>query len=317
MPAAMCGCVAIKPTYGLVPLLGSGMSPTSMDYICPMAATVSGAARLLEVIAGPDWRDPSAITAPPRVGAYADAGGEEVRGLRIGLVEECLDDGLAQPAVRAGLDGAAEALADAGATVETVSVPRWNDAFPIWLGVWLRGITARVRSDDMGYPGVGYVEAERVHAAGLRRRGEAKLLPPLMKLTLITTAYVESKYFNTPFAKVYNQRLALKRELDEALERYDLLLTPTSPTTAVPLATEPVSEAQALSKVVSQVPYTAPLNLTGHPALAMPSGEDEEGLPTSVQLIGDAFDEQTVFRAAFALERSRAGQTSPTNKEDP
>jgi len=302
IPAAMCGVVAMKATYGLIPRFGTAGFPTFIDSICPMARTVNDVATLLEVIAGPDWRDPTSVVVTDRDVPYGRASDAGVKGMRIGVIRECLEDGRCDASVLAGLSRSRAVLARAGAIVEDVSIPAWNDSYPIWFGLWLQGLTARFRSDDLGFPHVGLVDVAGVHLAGLVHHQEAGLLPPLAKASIITTAYIERHYFNTVFARVHNQRFRLCEALKRALEGYDALMTPTSPTTAVPLATERVDEVASLTKATSQVVFTSVPNVTGLPALALPSGEDVDGLPTSVQLIGRAFDEHNLLRAGYALE---------------
>lgn len=302
IPAAMCGVVAIKGTHGLVPQFGGGGLPSFIDAICPMARTVEDLATLLEVVSGPDWRETSPVAVPERTVPYSHAAEEGVRGLRIGVVKQCVDDDRCQPAVLEAIKRAGDTFANAGATVETVSIPEWNDAYPIWLGLWLRGLTARLRSDDLGYPRSGIVDVHNVHHAGIVRRQESGLLPPLAKVTTIATSYLEQNYYSTLFAQVYNQRWRLTQCINSALERVDLLMTPTCPTTAILLECEPIGEVESLEKSTSQVVFTAVPNVTQHPALAIPCGSDTENLPTSVQIIGRPFDEHTMLRAGFALQ---------------
>jgi amidase len=303
IPAAMCGCVGIKATHGLVPSFGITYMDHTLDAIGPLGATVEDVATLLGVIAGHDWRDPQWVRGPLEVGDYRGAADESLEELRIGVIREALDESLCEPAVREATERAIDALGDERASVESVSVPLWRSGFAIWASVLLGSWPAMIRSDGMGYGHFGYVDVPRVHATALVRRQEANLFSPFVKLVLLTNTFVERQYFGTVFAKAQNQRLALRRALDEALERFDLLLTPTVPRVATALPVGRLSETDALAKSVTQTLLTCQLNATGHPALALPSGVDGDGLPTSVQIIGRHFDERRIFRAAFALER--------------
>jgi amidase len=145
-----------------------------------------------------------------------------------------------------------------------------------------------------------------VQAAGLSRRQEASFAPPFVKLLLLTNTYVEKTYLNAVFAKVQNQRLAFIRDIENALARCDVLVTPTTPRTAPLLPEGPMSELeqlQRLSDASVQWPFTQAFNLSTHPALAIPNGADADDLPTSIQIVGRKFDEFEVFRTGFALER--------------
>jgi amidase len=303
IPAAMCGCVGIKATHGLVPSFGITYMDHTLDSIGPLGATVEDVAALLAVIAGHDWRDPQWVRGPLEVDDYRSAVDEPPDDLRIGVVREALDESLCAPAVVDATERAIDALRGEAASVELVSIPLWRSGFAIWASVLLAGWPAMIRSDGMGYGHFGYVDVPRVHATALVRRQEANLFSPFMKLVLLVNTFVERNYFGTVFAKAQNQRLALRRAVDEALAQCDLLLTPTVPHVATGLPAGRLSEIDALSKSVTQTLLTCQLNATGHPALALPSGTDSDGLPTSVQIIGRQFDERRMFRAAFALER--------------
>jgi amidase len=304
IPAALCGCVAIKPTYGLVPTFGMEYVDPTLDSICPMAMNVADAAGLLSVVAGEDWRGPQRVRTTGDREAYVSAAEGSARGLRIGIISEALDASISDEEVIEGVGEVRRALVDAGAEVEEISVPIWRHAHSIAVGVVLGGMPAMIRSDGMGYGHLGYVDTARVHATALWRRQEANLLPPVFKAILVTNTYVEQHYFNVVFAKAHNQRLALRRTLVDIFSTYDILITPTTPHTAQQLPTGRISESESITRAFSQSPFTAPLNISGHPAIAMPSGLSKEGLPISVQLIGRYFDENRLIGVASVLERA-------------
>jgi amidase len=160
-----------------------------------------------------------------------------------------------------------------------------------------------LRSNGIGFGHLGYVDVERSHAAGLVRRNELDQLPPTIKLPLLLNRYLDERYQGVPLARAMNQRIALRRGVDDALERYDVLLTPTVPHTARPLPDERLTEIDALERMVSETICAAPTNVTGHPSLAVPSGFDEDGLPTSAQLVGRHWRDRVVLAAGAALER--------------
>ena len=300
MPAAACGVVGIKGTTGLVPSFGLSYIDHCFDCVGPIARTVAEAAELLAVIAGDDWRDPQWVR-DLRVDDYVAGVGDGVAGLRVGIVEEALG-GECEPAVAAWIETAASALRDAGATVEPVSVPLWSAGFPIWLALLVNGWPQMLRSHGIAAGHFGYVDVGRVHAAGLVRRSEAHLLPSTAKLTLLVSSWLHERYGGVPLARALNQRIALRRALDEALGPHDLLLTPTTPHTAVRLPEGRMTEEEAMARVVAENVLACPLNVTGHPAISVPSGVDADGLPTSAQLIGPRWGERRLVAAAAALE---------------
>lgn len=301
MPAAACGLVGLKPTHGLVPSFGATHMDHTLDTIGPITGTVADAALLLSVIAGPDWRDPQWVRGL-ELDDYAAAQHDGVSGLRVGIVAEALDAELCEPAVLRGVDAAGEALARAGAEVEHVSVPLWPHAFSIWVGTLVATWAPMLRSYSVGFGHFGLIEVERVHAASLARREEGHLLPPTVKLVLLVNAYLDDRYHGVPLARAHNQRLALRRALDEALERVDVLLAPTVSRVAVPLPTQRLTPVEAMSRIVSETRLACAANVTGHPALAVPSGRDEHGLPTSVQVIGARWRDRRVLAAGAAIE---------------
>jgi amidase len=301
MPAAACGLVGMKPTHGLVPSFGLTYIDHTLDCIGPIARTVADAATLLGVIAGPDWRDPQWVR-EVRLDDYAVAPGDGVDHLRVGVISESLDPKLSQPAVLRGAAAAAEALAAAGASVEEVSIPLWSASFPIWLGVLVANWAPMLRTYSVGFGHLGLIEVERAHLASLVQFTEGHLLPPTIKLVLLVNAYLQERYHGVPLARAHNQRLALRRAVDEALERFDVLLAPTVTRVAVPLPSRRLTAVDAMSRIVSETKLTCPANLTGHPALAVPSGRDEEEMPTSAQLIGRRWEDRRVLAAGAAVE---------------
>jgi amidase len=305
MPAAACGVVGLKATHGLVPSFGVAYMDHSLDCLGPIAPDVRAAAELLSVIAGEDWRDPQWVRGV-EVDDYLSGLDEGCEKLRVGIVEEAHDGGLCQPAVLEGVEAAAEAFRASGATVQRVSIPLWKAGFAIWVGVLINGWPPMLRSNGAGSGHFGYVDVERVHAAGLVRRREAHLFPSTIKLALLVGAYLNERYEGVPLARAQNQRIALRRAIDEALDSFDILMTATTPRVAARLPEGRLDEVEAMSRIISETTLAAPLNVTGHPALALPSGEDGEGLPTSVQLIGRRWDEKRVLAAGAALETALA-----------
>ena len=305
IPASFCGVVAAKATHGLVPSWGITHIDHTIDFVTPLARTVGGAALLLEVIAGDDWRDAQWVRARPEAGDYTGAAGDGVRGLRIGVVLESIDPNICEPAVLENLARATEALRGEGAELGEVSIPLWRDGqamFQPYIGHLFSDV---FRSEGQGTGHLGAYDADAMEAFARVRRREASLLCDQVKSWLIADRHVHERYFGVPFARLHNARLALRRDITAALGEWDVLITPTLPMTAPKLLTGTASFAEVSGRTAAKLCYnTAPLNLSGHPALSVPSGADADGLPTAVQLVGAHFADATAFRAAFALERA-------------
>jgi amidase len=301
MPAAACGLVGLKATHGLVPSFGVTAMDHTLDCIGPITRSVRDAALLLSVIAGEDWRDPQWVRGV-EVDDYVEGLEDGVAGLRVGVVHESLDPEACQPAVIAGVESVAGALKAAGAVVETTSIPLWSSGFAIWLGTLVGGWPPVLRSGSAGFGHLGLIEVERAHAAGVVRQTQGHLLPATIKLVLLVNTYLDERYQGVPLARAHNQRLMLRRALDEALGEYELLLAPTITRVAIPLPSGRLTPVEAMSRIVSETTLAAPANVTGHPALAVPSGLDAEGLPTSAQLIGPRYGERRVLAAGAAVE---------------
>jgi amidase len=305
MPAAACGLVGMKATHGLVPSFGVTHMDHTFDCVGPITSSVRDAALLLSVIAGPDWRDPQ-WTRGVELDDFASAPGDGVVGLRIGVVREALDAELCEAAVLHGVDAAANALASAGAEVEHVSIPRWRSAFSVWIGALIATWAPMLRTYSIGFSHFGLIEVERAHAASLALRDEGHLLPATVKLVLLVNAYLDDRYHGVPLARAHNQRLALQKTFDDTLASFDLLLAPTVPRVAVELPTGRLTAVEAMSRIVSETKLACPANVTGHPSLAVPSGRDSHGLPTSAQVIARRWRDRHALAAGAAIEAQLA-----------
>jgi|SRR5579862_2444163 len=304
IPAAFCGVVGIKATHGLVPSHGVGHIDHTLDHVTPLARTVDGAARLLEVVAGDDWRDPQWVRGP--IPNFERAGIEEagVDGMRIGMIDESITTVDCDAAVLEGFERAAEALKDNGARVERVSLPIWEHGFAIYMPLVAHLIANMIRTEGVGSGHLGYIDVDRLHAFAVARRAESRNLNPYVKAWLLADRHLHDRYLNVSFGVLQNQRLMLRRRLAEKFAEYDLLMTPTVPIVAPKLFADAVPVEDLLAHSPKSVAHnTAPLNLTGNPAISIPTDVGRNGsLPTAVQIIAPHFAEREAFRAAFALE---------------
>jgi aspartyl-tRNA(Asn)/glutamyl-tRNA(Gln) amidotransferase subunit A len=293
-PAALCGVVGVKPTYGLVSRYGLVAFASSLDQVGPFATTVADAALLLEVIAGHDPMDSTSIdqAAPSLV----DVLGRGVEGLRIGVLRELVDaEGIA-PDVRRRTEAAAEALAAAGAKVDEASVP----AATYGLSAYYLIAPAEASSNLSRYDGVRY--GMRVDAANTGDMNEASRTAgfgaEVKRRIMLGTYALSAGYYDAYYGKAQQVRTLIIRDFRAAYEQFDLLLTPTSPTTAFPLGAK---TDDPLTMYLNDV-CTIPTNLAGDPAMSVPFGVGDDGLPVGVQLLAPALGEATMFQAAAVLE---------------
>jgi amidase len=325
MPASYCGVVAIKATQGVVPTFGVTHHDHTLDAVCPMARTVSEAELLLTVIAGADWRDPAC-----QLAAFRGSAREETRwhinrvridegsprplaGLRVGLVAEGSPESMTAPDVVANQDAVATVLRDAGAEVTVTSVPLWEWGYRIARVLLCHLVDGMISSEGEGYGHLGLIDADRMDAFARVRRAEGREFPPLMKVWMITGRYLHAASGNASYALVQNLRLELTRQIHARLTEFDLLVTPTTPIPAPELADGPLAGTDLVARTAPASPHnTAPANLSGHPALAVPTGEDRSGLPLSSQLVGPYLAEPMLCSVGRILER----QLGPTFRDD-
>ena len=359
-PAALCGAVGLKPTYGSVSRYGLIAFASSLDQIGPIAASVADAAALFGVVSGPDPLDstsfdPAAVATPRaaegragaagRTGAAGDnsEGGDDevpegVEGLRIGVLAELCGglnggglagEGSPAAAGTAGVEGVAAdvaartreavtALEAAGAVVEAVSVP----STVLGLSAYYLIAPAEASSNLARYDGVRYgLRVEGATAAEMNVSTRTAGFGAEVKRRIMLGTYVLSAgYYDAFYAKALRARALIRRELDEAYERFDLLVCPTAPTTAFELGAK---TADPLSMYLNDV-CTIPSNLAGHPAISVPFGSGDDGLPVGVQIMGPACAEHPagrspLWRAAAALERaaSSPAPAAPTGGAGP
>jgi amidase len=297
-PAAWCGLVGMKATHGLVPSYGSVYWDHTLDYVGPMTATVEQNAAMLEVIAGGDWRDPQWVRADPVAGRYVRGLDGGVRGLRVGVVTESLEN--CTPAAAAAFAHATEQLKRRGADVVSVSVPLWSASRRIWMAVLTHGMTGMWASLGQGFGHLGRANPDLVAAAAQ----QAALDRQDRRASALAYEHLRQACLGAPLARVQNLRLELRRQVDGLFDGVDLLVTPTTVTgpPELELADSSGSDRRVAEEVLRRIiTNTAALNLTGHPALTVPFSTVEHDLPAGVQVIGRRFDEQSVYRAGFAL----------------
>ncbi len=292
-PAALCGVVGVKPTYGLVSRLGLVAFGSSLDQIGPFSRSVADAALVLEVVGGHDPGDSTSLAQPfPVVTAHLSDG---VDGLRVGIITEMMGEGIA-PDVAARTREAAAALEAAGARIEEVSVP----ATTYGLSAYYLVAPAEASSNLARYDGVRYglrVEApttgEMMEATRTAGFGDE-----VKRRIMLGTYALSAGYYDAFYGKALKVRSLIRADFDAVYERVDVLLAPTSPTTAFPLGDK---TADPLAMYLNDV-CTIPSNLAGHPAISVPFGVGDDGLPVGVQVLAPALGEVAMFATAAVLE---------------
>src|SRR5215470_15264754 len=307
IPAAFCGIVGLKPTFGLVSHFGIGFgSDQSIDYTGPMTRTVRDAAAALQVTAGYDPYDPrSTRDVPARMdvlGRLADG----VAGVRIGVLQEGFDE--AQDEVRDLVLAAVDVLARAGADVSKVSIPAHHAVRTAQAALSGEGALAIFRTGFFGAFTRTYYPASVIAAINRMWASQADLLAPRTKLSLIVGELSRRNYHGRVYAKAQNVRPAYIKAYDAALADVDVLVMPTCIMTA-PKNHRPVTylesvEDNLMSASRAGSRNTQPFNYTGHPALAVPVGKSPAGLPVSMQLIGRFFDDALLMRVAYAYQHA-------------
>jgi aspartyl-tRNA(Asn)/glutamyl-tRNA(Gln) amidotransferase subunit A len=294
-PASLCGVVGIKPSYGRVSRWGLVAFASSLDQIGCFARTVAGAALLLGTISGYDPRDSTSVNAPVPEYTALLAGG--IRGLRIGVPREYFLEGM-QPEVEAAVRAAISTMAELGAQVVDVSLPHTSYALPVYYLVAPAEASANLaRYDGMRYglslDGVDLWDSYR------QTRGQG-FGPEVKRRVMLGTYALSAGYYDAYYRKASQIRTLIREDFDRALEQCDVLVAPTSPTTAFKLG-EMVSDPM---QMYLQDVFTLALSLAGLPGISLPCGFDRSGLPIGLQIMGGAFDEATVLRVAHAYENA-------------
>ena len=292
-PAAYCGVVGLKPTYGLVSRFGLVAFASSLDQIGPIAKNVEDAAYALQAIAGHDSRD--STSANVEIPDYAAALTGDVKGLRIGVAKEYLGEGI-DPAVKQRVMEALKTFESLGAAWEEVSLPHTEYA----VAAYYLLASSEASSNLARFDGVRYgVRADDPdNLMELYRRSRSEGFGNEVKRRIMLGTYaLSSGYYDAYYKKAQQARTLIKRDFDRVFEKFDLIIGPTAPTTAFKIG-EQVGDP--LTMYLNDI-CTIPVSLAGVPAISVPCGL-ADGLPVGLQIIGKPFDEAAVLRAAHAFE---------------
>jgi len=292
-PAALCGVVGLKPTYGRVSRYGLVAFASSFDQIGPIVRTAEDAGLVLETIAGADPKDSTSSTRP--VPRYSEEIARDVRSLRVGIPRDILGEGVDESVLKA-FDRAARTLAELGVALEEVSLPAAKHAIACYYVL----VTAEASSNLARYDGVRY--GLRTRSSGLHEMMSASrgagFGREVKRRILLGTFVLSAGYYDAYYEKAQRVRSLIGRDFARAFERVDAVILPTSPETAFPLGAK---SEDPLSMYLADV-FTITANLTGTPAVSFPAGFDTAGLPIGVQLIGRHFEEGTILRLTHAFQ---------------
>ena len=294
-PAAFCGVVGLKPTYGLVSRYGLVAFASSLDQIGPITKDVEDAAILLNILAGHDEKDSTSMEMPKK--DYTQALKGEVKGLKIGIPKEYFGEGINEE-VKERLQEAIETYKKLGAEVEEFSL----DIAKYALATYYIIACAEASSNLGRFDGIRYGHRAE-HYSDLKelyRNSRSEGFGPEVKRRIILGTYVlSSGYYDAYYKKAQQVRTLVKNEFDKAFAKYDVLLTPTSPTVAFEIGTR---SNNPLEMYLADI-CTVSVNIAGLPGISLPCGVDSKGMPVGMQLIGNKFEEEKILNAAYAFEQ--------------
>ncbi|HGY5531860.1 MAG: Asp-tRNA(Asn)/Glu-tRNA(Gln) amidotransferase subunit GatA [Prochlorococcus sp.] len=296
-PASFCGVVGLKPTYGRVSRWGLVAFASSLDQVGPFTTNVADAAELLQVMAGADPRDATCLDVA--VPDYCSAFLEPLSGVRVGLISECFDQNGLDLQVKASVLAAADQLQSLGAELVEVSCPRFSDGIATYYVIAPSEASANLaRYDGVKY---GYRSEGANSLAAMTALSRAEGFGSEVKRRILIGTYALSAgYMDAYYKKAQQVRTLIRRDFEAAFKSVDVLLTPTSPTTAFPVGAH---ADNPLAMYLADL-LTIPANLAGLPAISLPCGFDDAGLPIGVQLITNVLEESRLLQVAFHYEQA-------------
>jgi amidase len=311
IPSAFCGTVGHKPTYGLVPYTGAFPIENTLDHLGPITRTVRDAALMLGILAGRDGLDPRQRADPPSADYLTGLDGG-VAGLRIAVVAEGFGiPGLSQPAVDEAVRAAIGTLAAAGAEVSEISLPWHRDGLHVWNVLATDGATNQmIDGNGYGMNTQGRYDPELIAHYAAGRRAHAAEMSEALKLTALCGRYTIDHGDGRYYAMARNLALELTAAYDAALAGADVLVMPTLPIVASDLPGPGASREEQLARSLEMIANTAPIDVSGHPAISVPAGL-ADGLPAGLMIIGRHFEDATCLRVARAYESAVGGFPAP------
>ena len=293
-PASFCGVTGLKPTYGSVSRYGLIAYASSLDQIGPLGKNVEDVAEVLSIISGHDPKDSTSVAA----GAIQTQLTGDIKGKRIGIPKEYFGDGL-QADVKERVLAAAKKLEEMGAIVEEFSMPETDYAIPAYYIIACAEASSNLsRFDGVKY---GYAAPEYKDLTDLYYKSRSQGFGMEVKRRIMIGAFVlSSGYYDAYYKKALQVKAVIKQSFDRAFEKFDCILSPTAPTTALKLGE---SLSDPLKMYLGDI-YTVSVNLAGLPSLVVPCGFDKEGLPVGLQLTGQAFTESQLLNIGYAFQQA-------------
>ena len=294
-PASLCGVVGLKPTYGLVSRYGLVAFASSLDQIGPITKDVRDSAMLLSLIAGNDEKDTTSEEIEKK--DYTKALKNDVKGLKIGVPKEFFGEGINEE-VKKELTKAIETYKELGAEVEEFSLDVAKYALATYYIIACAEASSTLgRFDGIRY---GYRTPEYSNLKEIYKKSRSEGFGPEVKRRIILGTYVlSSGYYDAYYKKAQQVRTLVSNEFSKAFEKYDVILTPTSPVTAFNIGEK---SNNPLEMYLADI-CTVSINIAGVPAISIPCGVDSEGMPVGMQLIGNKFEEEKILNAAYTFEQ--------------
>lgn len=299
-PASYCGAVGMKPTYGTVSRYGLIAYGSSLDQIGPLTKDVRDCAAVLETIASHDVKDSTSLVREDT--DFTKALAEDVKGMRIGIPNDYLGEGL-DGEVREAILKAADVLKEQGAVVERFDLSLVEYAIPAYYTIAAAEASSNLeRFDGIKY---GYRTEEYAGLHNMYKKSRSEGFGEEVKRRIMLGSFVlSSGYYDAYYLKALRVKALIKKAFDEAFAKYDMILGPVAPTTAPKLGE---SLADPIKMYLGDI-YTIAVNLAGLPGISIPCGQDTKGLPIGMQLIGDCFQEKKLLRAAYTYECARKAE---------
>lgn len=297
-PSAFCGVVGIKPTYGTVSRYGLIAYGSSLDQIGPIARDVTDCAAVLEVVASHDPKDSTSIGRKEY--DFTNALVDDVRGMRIGIPRDYFGEGL-DAEIKEKILAAVKVLEERGAVAEEFDLSLVQYAIPAYYVI----ASAEASSNLARFDGVKYgyrtEDYEGLHNMYKKTRSEG-FGAEVKRRIMLGSFVLSSGYYDAYYLKALRTKALIKQAFDKAFARYDVIVAPASPTTALKLGH---SLSDPMKMYLGDI-YTVSVNLAGLPGISVPVGTDSKGLPVGMQIIGNCFEEKKIIRAAYTLEQTRA-----------
>lgn len=297
-PAAFCGVTGIKPTYGRVSRYGLIAYGSSLDQIGPLAKDVTDCATVLEIISTHDSKDSTSVDRQDT--DFTSALVDDVKGMKIGIPRDYFGEGI-DPDVKEQVLAAAKVLESKGAIVEEFDLSLVEYAIPAYYII----ASAEASSNLERFDGVkyGYRTESFTDLHNMYKKTRSEGFGAEVKRRIMLGSFVlSSGYFDAYYMKALRTKALIKQAFDKAFESYDVILGPVAPTTALKLGE---SLSDPLKMYLGDI-YTVSVNLAGLPGISLPCGYDKDGMPVGMQLLGKAFDEKTILRAAYTFEQTKS-----------